>query len=180
MKTKGVRKLIIYKSHFNKFLMLVLAVLLVIFYYGASNAIDKPIKWRRPVYTHDSEYVVKRFISSKYGFEMFIEKSKGYTFWHIQIISKYPLEISSRAYLIRFEVNSNKNFTLYSRLGEEDITRGNSYVDHPWEIFGDGRWHKCSLDFKGHRGNNFLYFQPGHAPSGTLLKIRNITVKQLD
>lgn len=145
----------------------------------ASFAGDNQIEWKS-VYTYDSGYVTKRLRPHDNGFDLTIKKSKGQNFWHIQVSSKNPLKISERPYIIEFEANSNKDFSLYSRLGESDVKRGNSYADHSWEIIGDGEWHKYVLDFEGYHRNNYLYFQLGYAPAATIFKIKGITFKTVD
>lgn len=138
---------------------------------------EQLINWRHPIYIHDPSYQVDMFVPRQDGFEISIQNSKRKTFWHIQIISDDIFELEDgKRYSIEFETLSNKTFKLYSRLGEENVNDGNSYVDHYWEIKGDDNWHMYRLDFFGKNIANFLYFQPGKAQAGTRLIVRNIRI----
>lgn len=143
-----------------------------------SYAGDLNLKWR-PIYTYDKSAITTKFSPSNNGFDLFVSKNDLRTFWFIQAISERHIELLEKNYVIKFEALSNKDFTLYSRLGEEDVTDGNSYVDHKWPIVGDGNWHTYDLEFTGRNITNFLYFQIGKALPETNLKIRNISISLL-
>ena len=136
------------------------------------------IKWREP-WVHDPSYHVQSFTSRKNGFEIYLSKSKRKTSWHVQIISDDTIELKENKYVIKFRARSNKKFKLYSRLGEEVVSEGNSYIDHSWPVIGDGDWHTYRLDFVGKDIANFLYFQLGKALSGTRFEIADITIQSI-
>jgi len=138
------------------------------------------LKWRKEPYVHDSTYKIDSYFPKKNGFEIYISDSKRKTFWHIQLISDDIFELSLKKYVIKFKAKSNREFKLYSRLGEEQVNEGNSYLDHSWLISGDGAFHEYRLDFMGKDIANFLYFQLGKAPSGTRLEVKEISIDPLE
>jgi hypothetical protein len=151
------------------------------FLFIASNLVGAyELKWRKEPYVHDSTYQIESYFPKDNGFEIYISKSKRKTFWHIQLISDDIFELAPKKYVIKFQAKSNKEFKLYSRLGEEQVNEGNSYLDHSWLIVGDGAFHEYRLDFIGKDIANFLYFQLGKAPSGTLLEVSDITIEPLE
>lgn len=167
--------------YINNITSIALSFLIILAFTSVASANDSNIEWKNSVYKHDSGYKIKRYKPLKSNnFDINIAKSKGHSFWHIQVTSKDPIKISTKSYILEFEANSNQDFSLYSRLGEIDVQRGNSYKDHSWEIIGDGEWHKHLLDFTGYRGNNFLYFQLGYAPDNTLFKIKDVVIKPVE
>jgi hypothetical protein len=135
-----------------------------------------PIQWRRPSAMYNS--TIGRFAAhpDADGFDLSIANSEQKLFWHIQIISDdtIPLAIG-QAYTIKFKAKSNNAFTLYSRLGEDDVARGNAYLDQPFVIPGDNAVHEYTVqNFRVSARNNFLYFQFGYAKPDTNCEISDI------
>ncbi len=157
------------------FLALCAQALLSTAVYGAST-----IAFRKEPYTHDKSYVVSGYRMKDNGFEIYVSESKRKTYWHIQVIGDDTIEVPDANCVIRFKAKSNKEFNLYSRLGEESVHDGNSYVDHSWQIIGDGLYHEYRLDFRGKKDiANWLYFQLGKAPSGTRFDLSDLFVESI-
>lgn len=142
---------------------------------GSSTAYS--IDWMKPIGT-ESGYSA-RMIASEDGIEVQVQKTQNDQFWHIQSISEKPIPIKEKRYRIKFEAWSNKSFDLFSRLGESNVHKGNSYKDYSWTIDNYDKWKVYTHEFNGYSGKNYLYFQFGFAPPETLVKIRNIEITEI-
>jgi hypothetical protein len=136
------------------------------------------IEWMHPITTEDG-YSARMAVTGD-GIEVYISESKTDNFYDIQAISKNSIPLKEKRYKITFEAISNSAFDLYSRLGESDVRKGNSYKDYSCLIDNYDKWKFCSHEFNGYRGKNILYFQFGYAPKGTTIKIRNIQIAEIE
>ena len=116
------------------------------------------------------------------GFELKIIKGQRMKFWHTQIISNRPIELDPGKYKMHFEIQTDKPFELYSRLGEDEISNAkNSFEAGPVVLDGNYQWKPIStteFDFNNN-AKNYLYFQIGLAPDNTTVKIRNIRFEKI-
>lgn len=116
------------------------------------------------------------------GFELKIIKGQRMKFWHTQIISSRFIELDPGKYKMYFEIQTDKPFEFYSRLGEDEISNAkNSFEAGPFVLDGNYQWKPIStteFDFNNNV-KNYLYFQIGLAPDNTTVKIRNIRFEKI-
>lgn len=143
------------------------------------NNIPLKIQWRTP-YVHMNGYGIN-FMTNQNdnGFKINISNTLQKAYWHIQVISDdtIPLRMDKDVkYEFKFAAKSNKGFSLYSRLGEEAVERGNSFLNERIEIKGNNEWHEYQISFipKEFVKNNLLYLQFGYAEPHTVVEIKDL------
>jgi len=122
----------------------------------------------------ESGYSYSNYFSYPDGFKITIVTSKQMKSSHIQIHNDNPIKLAPKVYTLSFILSSDKNFLLFSRLGQQDHLMGNSYTDYRLNIVGNGKENEYSIPFTGYTGNNFLYFQFGYAPPDTHIVVKGI------
>lgn len=148
---------------------------------GGKNRV-RSITWPSGFYVWEEydTYKIDDFDSGLGSFSGMVRESKQETYWYIQIISQNIEILDERKYRLTFRAKSNKDFLLYSRLGERNWSDGNSFTNEYFSISGDGRFHSYSLDFVGKNISNTLYFQVGEAAPGTQFEVTRILVQSID
>jgi len=124
----------------------------------------------------ESGYSYSNYVSYSDGFKITVVKSKQMKNSHIQVHNENPIILAPKAYKMTFVLLSDKDFVLFSRLGEQDHLTGNSYIEYRLKIVGNGKETEHTIPFTGYSGNNFLYFQFGLAPPNTHIVIKGIKV----
>ena len=144
--------------------------------------VNTEFKWIEMPYLQNKNYVVnyEGYRKKGDGFDIFILKSNQESNWHIQVVSKSSIKLDKTQYVIEFQASSNNEFELHLSMVAQEPSGKQTFKDAFWPVIGDGKWHRYHFQFEGEGIENFLNFQLGYAPSGTLFKTRKITLRPID